>query len=379
MSLSTFARFGILPRRSSWSLWPRLSGLESSRRSPVWCRSLVGMPVSYVPEFVAKTESFSNPLRRSFLVKSLSDFAAGLENEFLLCPVRALWIYLDKTSSFTPLPHRLFLSPRRPSHSLSKNAILFFLREVIHEAGTSRPDGGPVRALSISGVFTSAAFHWNWSLSSVLESATWRSNSVFVSFYLFDLQHEFEGLRSLGPLWLRVNGSVRSHLFPLCAGGGEESSDSFSLCFSRFFILFWFCGSACPTFPDGDGVTFFFLCVLCYVLPYIIFFFFFFFFFFFWFLILLWVFAGLQFLWGLMTGWMTCVSDRLFFSPPVWTLSIAGLVPQQLVPSGFRNDRHSVAWPCLPCSWLPQALRLRLVWSLRRCRVCVPLVWYRQF
>ena len=39
--------------------------------------------VSYVPAIVAKTESLSNPIPRSFLVKSLSDFAAGLQ-EFLL-------------------------------------------------------------------------------------------------------------------------------------------------------------------------------------------------------------------------------------------------------------------------------------------------------
>ena len=41
--------------------------------------------VSYVPAIVAKTESLSNPIPRSFLVKSLSDFTAGLQEEFLLC------------------------------------------------------------------------------------------------------------------------------------------------------------------------------------------------------------------------------------------------------------------------------------------------------
>ena len=155
--------------------------------------------VSYVPEFVAKTESLSNLIPRSFLVKSLSDFAAGLHEELLLCLVRALRIYLDRTASFSPLPHRLFLSPRRPTRALSKNAVSFFLCEVIHEAEAGRPEVGPVRAHCIRGVSTSAAFHRNWSVASVLESATWRSNSVFVSFYLRDLQHEFDGISSLGP------------------------------------------------------------------------------------------------------------------------------------------------------------------------------------
>ena len=155
--------------------------------------------LSYVPEFVAKTESISNPLPRFFLVASLSDFAAGLDDELLLCPVRALCIHLDRTSSFSSLPRHLFLSPRRPSQALSKNAIPIFLREVIHGAGAARPEAGSVRAHSVMGVSTSAAFHKNWSVAIVLESATWHSNSVFTSFYLRDLQHEFDGLRSLGP------------------------------------------------------------------------------------------------------------------------------------------------------------------------------------
>ena len=39
----------------------------------------------------------------------------------------------------------------------------------------------------------------NWSISSVLEAASWKSNTVFPSFYLRNLQYIFEGVRSLGP------------------------------------------------------------------------------------------------------------------------------------------------------------------------------------
>ena len=155
--------------------------------------------LSHVPEFLAKTESSSNPLPRSFLVKSLSDFAAGLEQDLLLCPVRALHIYLRQTSSVATHPHHLFVSLRSPSRSLSKNGISYFLWEVIHEAWASREVGVPVRAHSIRGISASTAFHKNWSISRVLAAATWRSNSVFASFYLKNLHFEFEGLRSLGP------------------------------------------------------------------------------------------------------------------------------------------------------------------------------------
>ena len=152
-----------------------------------------------MPEFVTKTESFSNPLPHSFLVTSLLDFAAGLDDELLLCPVHALRIYLHRTSSLSPLPRRLFVSPSSPSHTLSKNAISFFLREVIHGASAARPEVGSVRAHSVRGVSTSAAFHKNWSIASVLESATWLADSVFASFYIEDLQHEFDGLCALVP------------------------------------------------------------------------------------------------------------------------------------------------------------------------------------
>ena len=119
--------------------------------------------LSYVPQFVAKSESLARSIPRSFLVKSLSDFVAGLDDNLLLCPVRAWRIYLDRLSS---------LSPRRPTRPLSKNAVSFFLRDVITSAGASRPEVGRVRAHDIRCVSTSITFHRNWSVSAVLESAT---------------------------------------------------------------------------------------------------------------------------------------------------------------------------------------------------------------
>ena len=85
------------------------------------------MFLSYLTEFHAKTESPSNPLPRSFCVRSLRDFVGDLPEELLLCPVRALHIYLSRTSSLSPCPRSLFVSPCTPSLPLSKNALSFFL------------------------------------------------------------------------------------------------------------------------------------------------------------------------------------------------------------------------------------------------------------
>ena len=155
--------------------------------------------LSYIPEFLAKTECSSNPLPRSFVVKSLSDFAAGLTDDLLLCPVRALRRYLRRTSSIQSRPRCVFVSPRSPSRAMSKNGISYFLREVICEAGACREVSVPIRVHNIKEISTSTAFFKNWSVSSVLTAASWRSNSVFAAFHLRDLHCEYEGLRSLGP------------------------------------------------------------------------------------------------------------------------------------------------------------------------------------
>ena len=136
--------------------------------------------LSSIPQFVAKSESLTRSIPRSFLVKSLADFAAGLDIDLLLCPVRALRLYRLRARSLSPCRHRLFVSPRRHSRAMSKNAVSFFFREVISAAEAARPHVGSLRAHEVRRVSTSVAFHRNWSVSSVLVSATWASSSVFL-------------------------------------------------------------------------------------------------------------------------------------------------------------------------------------------------------
>ena len=156
--------------------------------------------MSFQPHFIAKTELADAPVSRSFRVLSLREFAGDLEEGLLLCPVQALNIYLRRTSSFVVRASSLFVSPRSPSRPISKNTVLYILREVISEAGPVRQDvAAPLRAHSVRGVATSVSFLRNWSISKVLEAATWRSSSVFASFYFRDISYVFQGLRSLGP------------------------------------------------------------------------------------------------------------------------------------------------------------------------------------
>ena len=103
--------------------------------------------LSYLSEFRAKSESASNPLPRSFRVCSLRDFIGDLPDELLLCPVRALRIYLYRTSSVSPRLRSLFVSPCFSSRPMSKNALSFFFHSVIFQS--SSPSPSPVLFFSL--------------------------------------------------------------------------------------------------------------------------------------------------------------------------------------------------------------------------------------
>ena len=197
--------------------------------------------VSYLPHFIAKTERTDAPVPRSFRILSLPEFAGDLEEGSLLCPVRALNLYLWRTQSFVVRAHTLFVSPPSPLRSISRNAVLYFLREVISEVGAVRADvAAPLRAHSVRGVLTSVAFLRNWSISKVLEAATWRSNSVFASFYFKDIMC----LKGYGPL-VRLSWRAMS-LIPRknWAGGGGGGG------WHNFFFFFFFPGN----FNFGGGL-----------------------------------------------------------------------------------------------------------------------------
>ena len=98
----------------------------------------------YDPFFRAKTESAANPLPRSVIVPSLSDFAGDLP-ERVQYPVRAIKFLRKAARSASYIPSRLFVSPRNPERSMSKNAMSFYLRQIIVDSGavsSSRPPKG---------------------------------------------------------------------------------------------------------------------------------------------------------------------------------------------------------------------------------------------
>ena len=101
----------------------RVGELQALSRIVSFSSSSEGL--SYVPEFLAKTETAVRSAPRTFDVQSLGNFAGGLSEDLLLCPVRSLSAYVARTSQFVNRPRRLFVSPRCPSRAMSKNGISF--------------------------------------------------------------------------------------------------------------------------------------------------------------------------------------------------------------------------------------------------------------
>ena len=82
--------------------------------------------LSYVPEFLAKMETAVRPLPRTFAIQSLGDFAAGLQEGLLLCPVRSLSEHVVRTSNFVNRPRRLFVSSLSFTGYVQKWYFVFF-------------------------------------------------------------------------------------------------------------------------------------------------------------------------------------------------------------------------------------------------------------
>ena len=116
----------------------------------------------YDPFFRAKTESAANPLPRSVIVPSLSDFAGDLP-ERVQCPVSAIKFLRKAARSASYIPSRLFISSRNLERAMSKNAISFYLRQVITDSGAVS-SSRPLRAHDIRGIATSLNYYSNLSL-----------------------------------------------------------------------------------------------------------------------------------------------------------------------------------------------------------------------
>ena len=162
------------------------------------------------PGFLAKTHVAARP-EAAFTeveIPALTQIVGQDDQDRLLCPVRAIKFYLDRTKPLRAnrqKPCKLFL-PYKVGHSgdVKPPTVSGWIRKTIaaaYENATeeeaklvsARPH--ELRALSASWT----AFQ-TVSLDKVLRAAAWRSHTTFTSFYLRDRSLEVDSLLSLGPI-----------------------------------------------------------------------------------------------------------------------------------------------------------------------------------
>ena len=158
----------------------------------------------FVPGFVAKTQdpSSQDPRFDSFTIPALPK-ARDNPNGRLLCPVRAVKLYLRRTAPHRPACERLFLTTGPNPKEIAKNTISFWLRKTIARAyelaGRSLPVPAP-RACETRGIAPSLLYRKNFALPQVLSAGTWRCHTTFTRHYLRDLAHKSLDTYHLGPV-----------------------------------------------------------------------------------------------------------------------------------------------------------------------------------
>ena len=159
---------------------------------------------AFVTGFVAKTQDPSSLAHwfEGFTVPALTN-ARKNRNGRLLCPVRAVKVYLDRTASHRPRCERLFVTAGRSKKEISKTTVSFWLRKTISRAyelsGTALPVPAP-RARETSGIAPSILFRKNFAVDQVLKAGTWRRHTTFMRHYLRDIAHKSLDTFHLGPV-----------------------------------------------------------------------------------------------------------------------------------------------------------------------------------
>jgi hypothetical protein len=128
------------------------------------------------PGFLAKNErsDFSaNPIFIPFITQS------KLRAKRLGCPVRALKWYLNKTQIIRGKIEQLFITNVKPIRPAAKSTLAGWLVDVISKSGALQDPGKP-RAHSVRAYSTSWAFAKGLSISDIVNTVSWRTETTFV-------------------------------------------------------------------------------------------------------------------------------------------------------------------------------------------------------
>ena len=116
----------------------------------------------------------------------------GMGEDRLLCPIRALRFYLERSMPWRKHKRLLFVS-FKPGHKrdIVPSTISGWIRNTILECYTNSPtcflESHKVKAHQARSLATSLAFHRQASMEQILRAGTWCCHNTFTDFYLKDL------------------------------------------------------------------------------------------------------------------------------------------------------------------------------------------------
>jgi len=153
-----------------------------------WERSGVRMLTN--PKFMAKNESLKNPGKDIFLAKF--DRFTSIEEDKLLCPCRALRIYLKRVSELRKSSQLFQTYKKGAVQNASKRTIARWIVDTVKLAygKASEADFKLARAHDTRALSTSWALFQGVQLQEVMNAAFWAAESTFTSFYLRDVFSE---------------------------------------------------------------------------------------------------------------------------------------------------------------------------------------------
>ena len=159
------------------------------------------------PSFIAKNQlAKEGPhIVSPVIIPALKSDQDSRNLDILLCPVRALKHYLDRTKDSRTGRHLLFISYKLGhSKDIQCSTISSWIKHTIQFC-YSRPESTDmvltgVKAHDVRAFAASKAFYGGTSLDQIMQACHWRSHNTFTKFYLKDLtgQDQKEGSYHLG-------------------------------------------------------------------------------------------------------------------------------------------------------------------------------------
>lgn len=162
-----------------------------------------------IPGFVSKTQLRTSGASAfqgiSFRALSTVVDKRQFPEDCTLCPVRALKVYLHRTSHIRQGRERLFISYQEGrSSDICKNTISGWVRKLIERAYKSPNEKACTLAnyntRDIRGMAASWASRGTLDLEGLMRACTWKSHTTFTDFYLKDLSVIRDNLLALGPI-----------------------------------------------------------------------------------------------------------------------------------------------------------------------------------